>query len=90
MAPRIEIKPSQVTFDTRTGTSSKGNPYTIREQFAYAWLVGEYPELIKMNLEDGQPPYPAGYYSIDPKSFGVGDFKRLMIFRLSLIPEAKS
>ncbi|ECE4893358.1 TPA_asm: DNA-binding protein [Salmonella enterica subsp. enterica serovar Typhi str. CT18] len=87
---KIEIKPSQVAIDSRSGISKKsGNPYTLNEQMGYAWLGGDYPELIKINLEDGQPPYAAGFYSLSLKSFRVGDFNRLQIARVDLIPADK-
>lgn len=87
---KIEIKPSQVAVDTRTGISKKtGNAYTLNEQMGYAWLGGDYPELIKINLEDGQPAYSAGVYTLSLKSFRVGDFNRLQVARVELIPADK-
>lgn len=87
LALKIEIKPSQVSIDSRSGVSKRtGNPYTMNEQYAYAWLGGDYPELIKISLEDGQPAYPAGFYTVHLSSFKVGEFNRLQINRLVLIP----
>ena len=87
---KIEIKPSQVKFDTRSGTSARtGKAYSMNEQHGYAWLGGDYPELIKINLEDGQPPHPAGMYFMHDSSFRVGDFNRLQVARVVLVPADK-
>lgn len=84
---KVEIKPSQVSVDVRNGVSAKsGKPYTMREQMGYAWLGGDYPELIKLSLDEGQPPYTAGFYELLLSSFRVGDFNRLQVDRVRLSP----
>lgn len=84
----IEIKPSQVTFESRSGVSSKtGNAYELFEQKGYAWLGGDYPQLIKIALEKGQPPYAAGLYDLSLESFMVGAYDRLQVGRIKLVPK---
>ncbi|QWT40828.1 single-stranded DNA-binding protein [Dickeya dadantii] len=87
---KIEIKQNQVTFQSRSGVSAKtGREYKLFEQLGYAWLGGDYPELIKINLEEGQPPYPAGFYFLHPSSFRVGSYNQLQIGRIVLVPDDK-
>lgn len=87
---RVEVKPRQVAFSERSGVSSKtGRDYTMREQFCYVDLGGDYPVEIKINLEDGQPAYTAGEYTIAPSSFKVGQYGSLMVDRIKLFPVTK-
>ncbi len=84
---KIEIKPSQAVADTRSGVSkTTGQPYTISEQYAYVFLGQDYPQLFKLNLEAGQAPYPAGFYTLAPSSIYVGDFQKLRIGKIVLLP----
>ncbi|EAA4188794.1 DNA-binding protein [Salmonella enterica subsp. enterica] len=77
---KIEIKPSQVTFDERKGEKD-GRKWVSREQHGYIYLGGDYPELFVFRLEDGQPPYEAGLYELVEKSVEVGEYKRLRFSR---------
>lgn len=87
---KIEVKPSQAVADTRSGVSkSTGKPYTISEQSAYIFLGGDYPQLFKINLENGQSPYPAGIYHLHESSVYVGDFQKLRVGKIILVPESK-
>jgi Helix-destabilising protein len=84
---KVEIKPSQALADTRSGTSkTTGKPYTISEQSAYIFLGGDYPELFKITLETGQEPYPVGFYSLHETSLYIGQFNKLAVGRVKLIP----
>lgn len=86
---KIEIKPSQAVADTRSGVSkSTGKPYTISEQSGYIFLGGDYPQLFKIPLEQGQVPYAAGLYELHPSSIFVGDFQKLRVGRIILTPIA--
>jgi len=86
----FEVKPSQVTFEEFSGVSkATGNPFKMRNQFCYAYLGDDYPVKVKLNLEDGQPPYPAGNYKADLASYKVGNYGSLMIDRLKLLPIEK-
>lgn len=86
---KVEIKPSQVTIDRRSGVSKNEKAYTINEQKAYIHLGADYPQLIKINLEDNQPPYDAGFYNVTLDSFEVGRFDRLEVRRIKLVPADK-
>ena len=90
---RIEIKTGTAT--KRQGTSAKtGKPWEIVEQQAWAFLVdasgnsAPYPSEIVIQLENGQPPFPAGNYTLADSVYYVGDFKRLMLGRVKLVPVA--
>jgi len=88
---KIEIENSQV--DERNGVKN-GKPWTIREQAAYAHVLddsgkpGKYPVRCKIGLEDKQAPYAAGLYTFGPQSIIVGDFDKLTLARVKLVPFA--
>ncbi|EAU3170877.1 DNA-binding protein [Salmonella enterica subsp. enterica] len=77
---KIEIKPSQVTVDERSGEKD-GKKWSSREQHGYIYLGGDYPELFAFRLQDGQPPYEAGIYELVESSLAVGQYKRLIFSR---------
>ena len=83
---KVEIKPSQVTVITRNGTSKSGQAFSINEQKAYIYLGGDYPQEFKLNLEQGQPPYSAGFYELHESSIFVGDYSKLRIGNIMLVP----
>lgn len=88
----IKIEVDSTTFEERSGTTQKGKPYTIREQQAYAHVLEEtgkpakYPVKMRVNLEDTQPPYQPGFYTLDPRCVMVGDFDRLTLGKIRLVP----
>jgi hypothetical protein len=71
----------------RAGTISQ-----LIEQEAYAYTYDQngnrhaYPSRIVMNLEQGQQPYPAGFYLLSPSSFYVNRFNQLELGRPQLVP----
>ncbi|QEY15132.1 DNA-binding protein [Cellvibrio sp. KY-GH-1] len=83
MSVVIEIASTQV--QTRSGTSQKGKPYTINEQAAYMHIGQPYPVQIKINLENGQPPYQPGNYDLHPQSFSADRFGGISV-RPLLVP----
>ena len=83
MSVVIEIASTQV--QTRSGTSQKGKPYTINEQAAYMHIGQPYPVQIRINLENGQPPYQPGNYNLHPSSFSADRFGGIAV-RPLLIP----
>jgi hypothetical protein len=94
---RIEIKSPEVRTISGTckpGTVNAGKPYCIRDQEAYAWLVGrdgkprDYPERISVQLDDDQEAYRPGVYTLAPQSLYVGDFGRLQMGKPKLMPVA--
>ena len=90
---RVEVESNQT--HTKSGTSSRGKPYSITEQRAYAYILGDdgkpgkYPVAFKIGLEEGQQPYGVGLYTVDPRSIMVGDFDALTLGRVKLLPAAK-
>lgn len=88
---RVEIASSAV--ETKTGTSNRtGKSYSIREQECWVHTVDKatgqtrpHPERAVVPLEDNQPPYPVGSYTICPSSIYVARFGMLSI-RLRLKP----
>lgn len=77
---KIEIKPSQVTVDERSGEKD-GRKWVNREQQGYIYLGGDYPELFVFRLEEHQSPYAAGLYELVENSIEVGEYKRLKFSR---------
>lgn len=49
-------------------------------------MGNEYPVLVKITLDEGQPAYAPGLYTVHLSSFKVGQFGSLMIDRLRLVP----
>ncbi|EBF9201965.1 DNA-binding protein [Salmonella enterica] len=74
---KIEIKPSQVSIDVRTGKTDKGKEWKSPEQKGYIYLGGDYPELFVFPLAEGQPPYEAGFYELTDQCLAVGSFHKL-------------
>ena len=48
----------------------------------------KYPVACSIPLEKDAAPYQAGYYTLDMRSIYVGDFRRLELGRVKLVPEA--
>lgn len=72
---KVEVKDGAVRTKTVTSRQS-GKQSDIREQDAYAYLGGAYPERITLNLRD-RPPYAVGVYVLDASCFFVGQFGKL-------------
>ena len=94
MSIRIEVA-DDTSVTTKSGTSKKnGSAYTIHEQTAYAHVLdengkpGKYPVKCKVPLDDPDKHYRPGFYTVDPRSFYVGDFDSLGVGRLRLVPIA--
>ncbi|ELV8596816.1 hypothetical protein QNE22_004251, partial [Vibrio fluvialis] len=60
---------------------------TIYEQLAYAYLGGKFPVEMKLGLEQGQPAYVAGLYTIHPSSFVINQYGSLELKRFGLLIE---
>ena len=86
----IEIESAEVK--TRSGTSQRGNEYTIRDQNALCFKPGSrYPDKIKINVPDGQSAYQPGRYQLHPDSFQVSRFGNLEVRPiLSPLPKTAS
>lgn len=84
-------------FDTsvvreRSGVSEKtGKPWNLRTQEVYVNLGGQFPVLVNIHLDEGQAPYPTGFYYIHPASFRANGFGELQVSRnLVLVPVEES
>lgn len=88
MSIQLSIESEQV--NVKSGNNARG-PWQIREQEAWAYLVNrdgtaqKYPTRVMVQLEENQPPYAAGAYTIAPSSFYPGQFGSLM-FKVRLVP----
>ncbi len=85
---KIEIFPENVKFETRTFPAKEDKPArTIYEQVAYAYLGGKFPVEMKLQLEEGQPPYAAGFYTLHSSSFVVNKYGALELKRYGMLIE---
>jgi len=72
---RIEILSNQV--ETKTGTSTSGKAYAIREQSAVLHdSTKKYPQPCRVQLDRDQAPYEVGTYDIG-SPFSVGQWESL-------------
>ncbi|MQL47270.1 V protein [Photorhabdus khanii] len=84
---KIEINEADGKVNNKQVVSKQtGEVLTFREQTAYIYNGGIYPEKFTINLEKEAAPYPAGFYTLDSSSFSVGDFGSLKIKSIKLIP----
>lgn len=82
----IEVFEDDVKTNNRTMPGKDGKPpRTIHEQDAYAYLGGKFPTLMKLQIEEGQPPYVAGKYTVHSSSFIVNNFGSLELKRFGLM-----
>lgn len=67
---------------------NNGPTFNFNEQNAAILKEGEdFPHPFKIRLDDGQPPYPAGEYTVDASSFVVGQYSDLQMGRrIVLVP----
>lgn len=82
----FKVQVETTVFDLKQGTSAKtGKPYSIREQEAWMFGYGRdgkpqpHPQKIKLTLDDDQPPYEIGNYTLDPSSIYVDRFGQIAI-----------
>lgn len=89
----IRVEVASTAVEVKTGTSPRtGKQYNIREQECWVHTVDKatgqtrpHPERAVVPLEEGQPPYPPGSYTICPSSIYVARFG-LVAMRLRLKP----
>lgn len=85
---KIEVFPEDEKFITRTIQGKDGKPpRNIYEQTAYAYLGGKFPVQMKLSLDEGQPPYVAGTYSVHSSSYLVNNFGGLELKKYGLLIE---
>lgn len=80
----VEVKKVEVV--EKTGTSTKGRPYTIREQLVWVDLGKDYPELMRVRLEQGDPAYQPGRYVISDEALYLDKYQQLSVGRIKLRP----
>lgn len=68
--------------------SKQGQPYEMVEQEGWVNMPNGEVRRLQLLLQDGARPYQVGDYQLAPESFVVGDFGRLEIGRLVLVPAA--
>lgn len=85
---KIEIFEDDVKVNARTMPGKDGKPpRTIYEQDAYAHLSGRFPTQMKIQIEEGQPAYAAGLYTIHSSSFVINNFGGLELKRFGQMIE---
>ena len=90
---RIEIVSAAVEDRIVPNKTSPDKPWQFREQNAYAFVVDpdgkpqKYPISCLIPLDKDQAPYQPGFYTLDPRSVYVGDYRKLEIGRVRLMPE---
>lgn len=85
----IEIEDTAVK--SKSGNKD-GKPWTMRFQqiiFTGHLVDGfpaRHPRESTIQLEDDQPPFPVGRYTLAPESYFFGDFGRFAMGRIKLVP----
>ncbi len=83
---KIEVFPENAVIQTRTMPGKDGKPpRTFYEQTAYAYLGGKFPVEMKLSLEEGQPAYAAGEYTVHSSSYVINNFGGLELKRFGLL-----
>jgi Helix-destabilising protein. len=89
---RVIVETADV-FEKKGIAAKTGKPYQIREQEVYVYLLDsqgvekKFPSAIRVGLDDS-PAYQPGEYRLSPDFLHVGDFARLMVGRIRLLPKA--
>nr|WP_012763641.1 single-stranded DNA-binding protein [Vibrio parahaemolyticus]ACS44818.1 fumarate reductase subunit C [Vibrio parahaemolyticus] len=85
---KIEIFSENEQTETRIIPAKDDKPSrNIYEQVAYAHLGGKFPVEMKLQLDQGQPAYTAGLYTIHPSSFAINQYGSLELKRFGLLIE---
>lgn len=84
MNAKIEIKSSAIL--EKTVRSKGGKEFLIREQTGWIDLGKDYPQEIRVPIEQGNHAYQPGEYAIDPACLYVDRFGKLTLGRLRLSP----
>lgn len=87
MSIRILVKSS--TVHTKAGNAKgSGKPYSIREQAAALDTGLDFPDPIRIALNNDQPPYAPGVYTLSPDSFKAGAYGAIEVSRYPrLVPD---
>lgn len=82
----IEIFKENETLDIREGVSQKnGRPYKMITQVGYAHVGGKFPKEFKIKMQDGQPAWPAGKYTLSVNSLVISPYGDLEVGREMLL-----
>lgn len=81
MTLKVSIKSAE--FEVKSGTSKRGQAYSIREQIGYAHIGDEVRKII-IGLGRDQPVYAPGQYVVDDSSFTTDHYGQLVVGRLVL------
>jgi len=79
----LKIVVKSAEFDTKSGTSRRGQAYSIREQTGYAHIGDEVRKIV-ISLGRDQPVYSPGNYLVDDSSFTTDQYGQLIVGRLVL------
>jgi hypothetical protein len=85
----IKVTIKSADFDTKSGTSKRGQPYSIREQTGFAQL-GDETRKLTISLKQHQEVYAPGVYLLDDSSFTTDQYGQLTVGRLVLKAVAAS
>ena len=86
MNTQTKIIVRSTAVNERHITTRDGRQMTFREQSAALDNGQDFPQPFKLNLEQDQPAYKAGEYTLDPSSLYVdGKYGKLAIGRPKLI-----
>lgn len=83
----IIIEITDTTLENRSGTSTRtGKAYSMNEQTAWMHKPGQqYPDRIKLTLDQNQVPYQPGNYALAPTSYRVDRYGSIEV-RPVLVP----
>ena len=71
----IKILIRSDAVDTREGNSkATGKAYRMRTQTGALDNGSDFPHPIRVPLEEAQPPYPAGEYTLADDAYKVGEY----------------
>lgn len=84
MTIRVEVQQDPINLRKITG---KNGPIELREQSIYIYNGHHYPTRMRITLGRDQAPYPAGSYTLGPRSIVQGQYGEPSIGRdVELIP----
>lgn len=87
----MQVEITSDVVNERSGNKN-GKDWSIRTQTGYAFIPDDsgraqpYPESITIDLKKDQLPYKPGRYQVHDASYFVGDYGKLSIGRLMLVP----
>ncbi|WP_345854867.1 single-stranded DNA-binding protein [Shewanella algae] len=86
---KIELQAPECNMQSRTFPAKDDKPAVTRHfQIGWMWNGSRFPVQVQIPLEDGQPPYAPGDYSIHVSNFRANRFQKIELdpFKLILVP----